>query len=98
MGTHGGGMNTTQSFKTLFALTLAAALMGGCQGGEIISRNPKSHAAGMKDFNDGNYADAAGSFRDAVRSDPRDYKSQFYLAQCYENLQQYQQAIQAYKA
>jgi cytochrome c-type biogenesis protein CcmH/NrfG len=39
-----------------------------------------------------------GSFRQAIRSDPRDYKSQFYLAQSYENLKQYQQAIQAYKA
>jgi Tfp pilus assembly protein PilF len=87
----------SQTFKTLFALTVIIAL-AGCQGGEIISRNPKSRAAGMRDFNDGNYADAAGSFRDAIRSDPRDYKSQFYLAQCYENLKQYQQAVQAYKA
>ena len=88
----------SQSSKTLFALTVIAALLAGCQGGEIISRNPKSRAAGMKDFNDGNYADAAGSFKNALRSDPRDYKSQFYLAQCYENLKQYQQAVQAYKA
>jgi Tfp pilus assembly protein PilF len=89
-------MATSQTLRVLFALIVTTALVG-CQG-EIISRNPKSHAAGMKDFNDGNYADAAGSFRDAIRSDPRDYTSQFYLAQCYENLKQYQQAIQAYKA
>jgi tetratricopeptide (TPR) repeat protein len=52
----------------------------------------------IKQFEEGNYADAAGSFRNALRSDPRDYKSQYYLAQSYENLKQYQQAIQAYKA
>jgi Tfp pilus assembly protein PilF len=90
-------MKTSLSLRVLSAITLTAALIAGCQG-EMISRNPKSRAAGMRDFNDGNYADAAGSFRDALRSDPRDYKRQFYLAQCYENLKQYQQAIQAYKA
>ena len=87
----------TQSSKSLFALILAAAIIAGCQQ-EIISRNPKMRAQGIKDFEEGNYADAAGSFKDAVRSDPRDYRSQYYLAQCYENLKQYQQAIQAYKA
>ena len=46
---------------------------------------------------EGNYADAAGSFRAALRSDPRDYHSQYYLGQCYEQMKQYQQAIQAYK-
>src|SRR5688572_32765209 len=90
-------MTTTHTFRSLFALTLAAAVLAGCQQ-EIISRNPQSRAAGMRDFNEGNYADAAGSFKDAIRSDPRDYKSQYYLAQCYENLKQYQQATQAYKA
>ena len=69
----------------------------GCQQ-EIINRSPAARAEGMRAYEEGQYADAAGSFRQAIRSDPRDYKSQFYLAQSYENLKQYQQAIQAYKA
>jgi Tfp pilus assembly protein PilF len=52
----------------------------------------------VKAFEEGSYADAAGSFRNAIRADPRDYKSQYYLARCYEKMNQNQQAVQAYKA
>ena len=84
--------------RASIGLVLAAALLVcGCQQ-EIISSNPRARAQGMKEFGQGNYADAAGSFRNAIRSDPRDYKSQFYLGQSYEQMKQYQQAIQAYKA
>ena len=69
----------------------------GCQQ-EVISSNPRARSTGIKEFGEGNYADAAGSFRNAVRSDPRDYVSQFYLGQSYEQMKQYQQSIQAYKA
>ena len=79
------------------AAVLAFVLVTGCQQ-EIISHNPESRAAGVKAFQDGQYADAAGAFRNAVRADPRDYKSQYYLGQCYERLNQPQQALQAYKA
>jgi len=73
--------------------------VGGCSSSsEIINHSPAQRAEGIRQYEEGNYADAAGSFRQAIRSDPRDYKSQFYLAQSYENLKQYQQAIQAYKA
>jgi Tfp pilus assembly protein PilF len=85
--------------KSISAALLALVVgfsLGGCQQ-EILSHNPQSRAAGMKEFQEGNYADAAGAFRNAVRADPRDYKSQFYLAQCYEKMNQPQQAMQAYK-
>lgn len=88
------------SIATVSRLALAGVLflgVSGCQQ-EIISSAPKSRAKGIKEYNNGNYADAAGSFRNALRSDPRDYKSQYFLARSYEELQQYQQAIQAYKA
>ena len=92
-------MNTSRAFshRIIWVAALAGALLVGCQQ-EIISHNPQSRAQGVKAFEEGSYADAAGSFRNAIRSDPRDYRSQFYLAQCYENMKQYQQAIQAYKA
>ena len=94
-------MITSARSRTALAsigFALAAALfVGGCQQ-EIISSNPRARTQGIKEFSEGNYADAAGSFRNAIRSDPRDYKSQFYLGQSYEQLTQYQQSIQAYKA
>jgi tetratricopeptide (TPR) repeat protein len=93
------GGNSSRSIHKLVigGALVAAALTVGCQQ-EIISSNPSSRAQGIKQFEEGNYADAAGTFRNALRSDPRDYKSQYYLARSYENLKQYQQAIQAYKA
>src|SRR5205823_11319572 len=80
-----------------FAVAALALLVAGCQQ-EVISTNATSRQQGMQAFNEGSYADAAGSFRAALRSDPRDYRSQFYLGQSYEQLKQYQQSIQAYKA
>ena len=79
------------------AVSFALLLAGGCQQ-EVISSNPTQRAQGMAAFGEGQYADAAGSFRQAIRTDPRDYRSEFYLGQCYEQMKQYQQAIQAYKA
>ena len=92
--------NSSRSLHKLViggALAAATVFTVGCQQ-EIISSNPSSRAQGIRQFEEGNYADAAGTFRNALRSDPRDYKSQYYLARSYENLKQYQQAIQAYKA
>jgi Tfp pilus assembly protein PilF len=83
--------------KKLIALFATLTLIAGCQQ-EIISHNPESRAAGEKEYNAGQYADAAGSFKNAIRVDPRDYRSQYGLAQCYEKMGQHQNAIQAYKA
>jgi tetratricopeptide (TPR) repeat protein len=83
--------------RLLIAGVLLLAAVAGCQQ-EIISTAPASRSKGVKEYNEGNYADAAGSFKAAIRSDPRDYKSQYFLARSYEELKQYQQAIQAYKA
>jgi Tfp pilus assembly protein PilF len=82
-------MNTSRAFsyRSFAIAALSGALLVGCQQ-EIISHNPQSRAQGISDFEQGNYADAAGSFRNALRSDPRDYRSAYYLAQCYENLKQ----------
>ena len=99
--------NSSRSIRQVFiGASLSAAIFVGAVGGaggcssssEMINHSPGQRAEGVRQYQEGNYADAAGSFRQAIRSDPRDYKSQFYLAQSYENLKQYQQAIQAYKA
>lgn len=73
-----------------------AFVAAGCQ--EAINYSAESRAQGVKLYNQGQYADAAGAFRNAVRKDTRDYKSFYYLGASYEQLKQYQQAIQAYKS
>lgn len=82
--------------SAIFATAVVVAA-SGCQQ-EIISSAPQARSQGIRQYEDGTFADAAGSFRNAIRSDPRDYRSQFYLGQSYEQLKQYQQAVQAYKA
>jgi tetratricopeptide (TPR) repeat protein len=78
-------------------MTSALAMsLAGCA--DVVTYAKDSQDRGVKLYNDGNYADAAGAFRNATRQDPRDYKSHFYLGQSYEQLHQYQQAIQAYRS
>lgn len=52
---------------------------------------------GIQYCNQGNYTDAAGAFRSAVKMDPRDYEARYYLGICYEHLQQPHDAIQSYR-
>jgi tetratricopeptide (TPR) repeat protein len=86
----------------LLTLTCVASLslgLAGCGGGQqILNRHDEMRREGDEQFNQQNYADAAGSFRAAARQDPRDYKALFYLAASYERMNQYHQAIEAYKS
>lgn len=77
----------------LFSLTLG---MAGCA--DVISYASDARRDGLKRMGEGNYVDAAGSFRNAVRQDPRDYKSFYYLGQCYDQMQSHHQAIQSYRS
>jgi tetratricopeptide (TPR) repeat protein len=80
----------------IFGVLLLALV--GCAGQEIVNRNDDLRRDGIEQFNQQNYADAAGSFRAAARSDPRDYRSLFYLGASYERMNQYHQAVEAYKS
>ncbi|HEV2292597.1 MAG TPA: tetratricopeptide repeat protein [Tepidisphaeraceae bacterium] len=53
---------------------------------------------GIRQYNAGEFTDAAGTFKNAIRQDPRDYQSYAYLGDCYRQMGQLQQAIQAYKS
>jgi len=83
----------------LRVLLLGAVMVavGGCAT-DIITNGKESRDEGIKLYNDGNYADAAGAFRNAVRTDPRDFRSQYYLGASFEQMKQFHQAVQAYKA
>jgi Tfp pilus assembly protein PilF len=91
----------TTSLPRSIQFTASVALLlvlVGCAGQEIISTNKQHREEGIEQFNQQNYADAAGSFRSAARQDPRDYRSLFYLAASYERMGQFHQSIEAYKS
>jgi len=72
---------------------------GGNQNSSMIAvTNTKAvRNTGIAQYNAGEYTEAAGTFKNATRQDPRDYQSFCYLGDCYQHMGQQQQAIQAYK-
>jgi tetratricopeptide (TPR) repeat protein len=74
------------------SLLLAAA---GC--GDALIYAKETRGQGMALYNDGNYGDAAATFANATRQDPRDYRSYYYMGASYEAQHAYQQAISAYR-
>jgi tetratricopeptide (TPR) repeat protein len=63
----------------------------------MITYSEDAQRQGMKLYQRGDYADAAGAFRNSVRQNPRNYQGYCYLGASYAQLGQYQQAIAAYK-
>jgi tetratricopeptide (TPR) repeat protein len=96
--------------RTLGAAALSATILvasAGCgnssggnqNSGMIAVTNTKAvRNTGIAQYNAGEYTEAAGTFKNATRQDPRDYQSYAYLGDCYQQMGQQQQAIQAYKA
>jgi Tfp pilus assembly protein PilF len=80
------------------AAVVASLLVSGCQSSTLLSSPSDSRREGEQLYREGSYGEAAGSFKTAIRRNPRDYKSQYYLAQSYEQMGQNQQAIAAYKS
>ena len=77
-------------------LVAVSSTMVGCAT-EVVTFSKSNRERGVQLYQDGEYGEAAGAFRHALRQNPRDYKSHFYLAQTYEKMGQQQQAIQSYK-
>lgn len=90
-------MNTRWIAKIgLISLVTATAVgVGGC---ELFTFSNDARRKGLALYEQGNYTDAAGSFSNAVRQRPTDYKSFYYLGQSYEKLDRQQLAIQNYKS
>jgi tetratricopeptide (TPR) repeat protein len=86
-----------QSTSRFIVALLAGAVFGmvGCADVITYSRDAQRH--GIKLYNEGNYTDAAGAFRNASRQNPREYRNYYYLGACYEQMGQFQQAIHAYQ-
>src|SRR5688500_13469262 len=78
------------------ALTVSPLIaLTGCA--DVITYAHKSHGQGIDLYNEGAYGDAAGAFRNAVKQDPRQYLSHYYLALCYDQMCQYHQAFSQYR-
>jgi tetratricopeptide (TPR) repeat protein len=81
------------------AMGIAGAMLislAGC-GSDVLTWSKDAKANGMQQYNDGRYAEAAGAFRNAIRQNPTDPESEYWLALSYEQLQSYHEAIDAYK-
>jgi Tfp pilus assembly protein PilF len=79
------------------SLMLCLAALTGCSEVVNLTYASKSRQQGMSLYTDRSYAEAAGAFANAVRQDPRDFESHFYLGVCHDELGQHQQAFQQYR-
>lgn len=80
----------------LASLLLSSLLIStGCT--EVLTYANKSRDEGVRLYNEHYYADAAGAFRNAVRQDPRDFRSQYYLGLCYDELKQHHQSFASFR-
>jgi Flp pilus assembly protein TadD len=63
----------------------------------MVTYSQNAKREGKREFNDGNYTEAAASFRNAIHQNPRDPESQYWLGMSYEAGKDMHQAIGAYK-
>jgi Tfp pilus assembly protein PilF len=80
--------------KLHVALLAAGLISAGCT--DMITFSKQSHDQGMEYYQNKDYANAAGAFRNAVRQVPNDYQDEYYLANSLAAQGQWQQAIQSY--
>jgi tetratricopeptide (TPR) repeat protein len=78
-----------------FTLGLLAVATAGCA--DMMTYSKDSRREGIAMYNRGAYADSAGAFRNAVRQNPRDYRSYYYLGAAEEQMGHFQESIAAYK-
>lgn len=83
----------------LRSLVLSGALLtvlSGC--GNAVTHHAAARREGIDLFNQHRYTDAAGAFSTAVRENPRDTLSFYYLGECYDRTGDNHRAIQSYRA
>ena len=66
-------------------ITACAFVLAGCA--EVVASSKHSREQGQKLYAQGEYTEAAGALRLAVRDDPTDYRSWFWLGQSYDKAQ-----------
>jgi len=85
------------AFLALISLINIAPLVALTGCADVISYSAKSQEEGMRFYTEKAYGDAAGAFRNAIRQDPRDFRSHYYLGVCYDEMHMHQQAFSAYR-
>jgi tetratricopeptide (TPR) repeat protein len=81
--------------KTWISLAALAITVAGC--GEMVTYSKQSRDRGAEYYKAGQYTEAEGAFRDAVRQNPRDFRSHYYLGQLAEKRGQYTAAVTSYR-
>lgn len=101
--------STPSRLRLSFARAAAAAVLAaggagllfGCNGGvnpEMITYNPRAfREQGIGQYQKADYVNASSSFKEALRQEPGDYTSRYYLGECYDKLGQPQRAIEEYR-
>jgi len=86
------------SIRPIAYMVLAGCLMMlmGCS--EVFTRARASREEGLSLYSKKAYSEAAGAFRNAIRQEPRDYESQYWLGVCYDHMELHQQAFSQYRA
>ena len=88
-------------FRGVLAGIAGAALvfLSGCgmDSQNFLTWSQDAKRQGIQEYNDGRYAEAAGAFRNAIRQNPLDPDSEYWLALCYEQTHSWHAAIDAYK-
>jgi tetratricopeptide (TPR) repeat protein len=69
----------------------------GMDSQNVLTWSQDAKREGIQQYNDGRYAEAAGAFRNAIRQNPQDPDSEYWLGLCYEQTQSWHEAIDAYK-
>lgn len=86
-------MPQRRTIGTLFIT--ASFLLAGC--GEYITFSKQSRERGVEYLQTNQHEEAKGAFRDAVRQNPRDYESYYYLGTIYAQENAFAQAITNYR-
>lgn len=67
----------------------------GC--GDVMMNSLTTRNEGIKQYNEGQYAEASSTFRTLVRYNPADYGSVYFLGACMAKMGSYEQAIEKYR-
>jgi len=84
------------SFAQVAAFLLLGAGIGGC-GTDLISYDREFRQHGFAQYNQHDYLNAAQTFKMALRDEPGDYLSRYYLANCYSFMGHPMPAIKEYR-
>ncbi len=88
-------MTSRIHLAVLFSVLSSFILVGGCDS--TLSYNDGTRRDGVALYNQGQYDQAAGTFRNAVKGNPRDYESYYWLGQSYASMKNWAQAINAHQ-